>query len=131
MDICIRSKPVGRLTAREAQECRHLTMRQHEEMQRLLDRERRHARPPFCHLLPSSHRLGRAIMLCERGTGRIIAWSLITYTGEEGFVQVYVRKDLRRRGLGRRLWCHALRFAPDPSYLASGRSQRFFDAVAV
>jgi len=130
MDTYIRSKPIGLLTEQEVQECRGLTMGKKGEMRRTLDTERRHARPPFCRMMPPSHQMGRAIMLRECATGDLLGWTLLVWMSGEAFMSIYVLKQHRRTGIGRRLHRHVQRFAAEPAYLASGRSERFFQAVA-
>ena len=130
VDTYIHSKLIGLLTEQEVQECRGLTMGRKGEMQHTLDKERRHARPPLCCMMPASHQMARAIMLRERTTGDLMGWALLVWMSGEAFIHIYVLKQHRRTGIGRRLHRHVQRFAAEPAYLASGRSERFFQAVA-
>jgi GNAT superfamily N-acetyltransferase len=101
------------------------------DMRGLLARERRHAKPPYCKLLPSNHTPARAITLRESLNGIVLGWALLIYISGEPFIHIYVHKEQRRKGIGRRLIKHAKRFAANPEYLASGRSQKFFTAVGL
>jgi GNAT superfamily N-acetyltransferase len=126
----LRSKTIGDLTAHEAEECRRLTFGKRGEMQKLLDRERRHSKPPFCALMPPSHRTGRAVMLRDRSTDALLAWALIIYCSGEPSAHFFVAKEHRRRGLGRILSRHVQRFAPAAYCFPPNRGSRaFFHAV--
>jgi len=153
METYIRSKLVCDLTKQETEECSFLTMGHRGIMQHVLHATRLQDRAPRDMLRGDWRKEGRAVMIREREGAQIVAWALITYQyryekvparlrkGERGHLRrrvahsvayFYVRKDYRRRGLGRRLYCHLQRFAPGASCCPCNRVNRaFFRALDV
>ena len=130
MQTYIRSKSIGSLTKQETSECRRLTMGSIGEMQKNLDRERRHSKPPFTTFMPATHEWARAVMIRSKADGKLLGWALIIYVSGEPSAHFYVHKDCRRRGLGRSLHRHVERFGPDAYCFPPGRRSRaFFRAV--
>jgi GNAT superfamily N-acetyltransferase len=129
MRTYIRSKPIDRLTEQETRECRRLTMGSIGEMQKLLDREQRICKGPLRSIL-DTYQTGRAVMLREQDSGKLLGWALVVYCSGEPSAHFYVLKECRRRGIGSRLYSHVQRFGRDPYCFPPGRRSRaFFRAV--